>query len=1217
MFKRAFVLWLVLVSNISFPPPLFSRAYATQYLAGIDLDEGWQTDISLSNLENRRVSLTLKTYSQDGTELGRIADVSALEAGETRTIHAQALPPGSKSLKIESDGDVAGTVTFRASDGRKSEVISAIRESARQLDFPALIPELIGKDSYYKTITMLNPNSAPADIALIALDRSGYEIDRFISTPLSPMESRSITLATTFRSTTLENLSTVRVLSNRKIIGLQLVDHPESDLVGLPALITTSKGWTFPIASKEGNLDLWTTLGILNPGETFASLTVEAFDANNASLGIIDRQSLPPGTTHFITTANIGGVIPANTAALKVFSDQAVSVYGVVAVYGQGLTAVLAIPEEDETMTGFEIVGSRDRSALKTYQERLAAQQSAATAPVITSVTPSSGVASTQSAGSISLVFPVKVSGQNTPWTAPISAVFDHSMERPYGDGSYQGYGKVTAFTGEEGSGTPDPCPPLGLGVLYGYLNPTKDVFIVNGAYTGVRSCGGRSYLQYDNHPGIDYSFEYGTAVYPAIRGRVHYFKPPWPIMRDAQNYHTLQIDPEDGSGYKVYYLHLSTYPDPKDPSGQKILRRVKKPDGTYTTTVCDECAKENEWVDVGRSKPIGYTGDYFKGWGGVSPHLHFEVQRDGIPVDPYGWDVVGMDDPYDTIQKKKGINVLLWRDPRLNAQGGIDQRPIARFRMTASNGQAANENAALNLTVPSGGKIWVRFDPSPSSDPDGSIRTYRWYINGQLQAQSQPQTSSFSSSFGVGTHQIWLVVQDEKGATGLAAASVIVKEAGPPTSVCSYSISPTSQSFGSGGGSGSVSVTTQSGCRWTATSTASWITITSGSSGTGSGTVNYTVAANTSTSARTGTLSISGQNFTQTFTVSQAGSSCSYSISPTSQSFGSGSGSGSVSVTTQSGCRWTATSNASWITITSGSSGTGSGTVNYTVAANTSTSARTGTLSISGQNFTQTFTVSQAGSSCSYSISPTSQSFGSGSGSGSVSVTTQSGCPWTATSTVSWITITSGSSGAGSGTVNYTVAANTSTSARTGTLSISGQNFTQTFTVNQSGASAPINRLLNPGFESGPVNWVQYTSGSGSIITDSTKASGRSGSWYAWFGARDNVTDYIYQDVRIPSNATQANVEFWYQVSTRETSTSQCYDSLVVEVRRPSDNVLLATLTTLCNYHKTNVWTRSGPFSVLNFRGETVRLRFYCRTDAADPTSFFVDDIALTSDGN
>ncbi|MDQ3010585.1 MAG: beta galactosidase jelly roll domain-containing protein, partial [Acidobacteriota bacterium] len=87
-----------------------------------------------------------------------------------------------------------------------------------------------------------------------------------------------------------------------------------------------------------------------------------------------------------------------------------------------------------------------------------------------------------------------------------------------------------------------------------------------------------------------------------------------------------------------------------------------------------------------------------------------------------------------------------------------------------------------------------------------------------------------------------------------------------PPA--CSYSISPTNQSFSASGGSSSVSVTTTSACGWTASSNASWITLTSGFSGNGNGTVFYSVSSNTSTSQRTGTLTIAGQ----TYTVTQAG---------------------------------------------------------------------------------------------------------------------------------------------------------------------------------------------------------------------------------------------------------------------------------------------------------------------------------------------------------
>jgi C1A family cysteine protease len=79
----------------------------------------------------------------------------------------------------------------------------------------------------------------------------------------------------------------------------------------------------------------------------------------------------------------------------------------------------------------------------------------------------------------------------------------------------------------------------------------------------------------------------------------------------------------------------------------------------------------------------------------------------------------------------------------------------------------------------------------------------------------------------------------------------------------CTYSISPTSQSFSASGGTGAVSVATQAGCTWSVSNSASWITITAGSSGTGSGSVTYTVASNSGSSSRSAVLTIAGQAVT------------------------------------------------------------------------------------------------------------------------------------------------------------------------------------------------------------------------------------------------------------------------------------------------------------------------------------------------------------------
>jgi hypothetical protein len=150
--------------------------------------------------------------------------------------------------------------------------------------------------------------------------------------------------------------------------------------------------------------------------------------------------------------------------------------------------------------------------------------------------------------------------------------------------------------------------------------------------------------------------------------------------------------------------------------------------------------------------------------------------------------------------------------------------------------------------------------------------------------------------------------------------------------------------------------------------------------------------------------------------------------------------------VTTLAGCAWTATANDAWLTVTSGASGNGNGTVAFSAAANPTITARTGTLTIGGV----TFSVNEAAASCTYTLSPTSQSMAAAGGTGSVGVTTLAGCAWTAAANDAWLTVTSGASGSGNGTVSFTAAANPTTTARSGTLSIGGV----TFTVSEDAAS-------------------------------------------------------------------------------------------------------------------------------------------------------------------
>ena len=278
-------------------------------------------------------------------------------------------------------------------------------------------------------------------------------------------------------------------------------------------------------------------------------------------------------------------------------------------------------------------------------------------------------------------------------------------------------------------------------------------------------------------------------------------------------------------------------------------------------------------------------------------------------------------------------------------------------------------------------------------------------------------------------------------GTVMIGGQTFTVTQAGLP---CLVTISPTSLNLTSSiAASGNVVVTASVTCGWTAASNDAWITIGVGATGTGNGNVAYNVASNTSATSRTGTMTIGGQ----TFTLMQPGAPCGTTISPSSSNLTTPAAAiGSVTVTTGTGCGWTAGSNAAWITVTAGASGSGSGSVSYSVDANTGTTSRSGTMTIGGQ----TFSVTQAGATCTFTISPVSMDLTTAAAtSGTVTVSASPGCNWVATSSAAWISITAGANGTGDGAVTYSVAANTSTVSRTGTLSIAGQ----TFTVNQAGA--------------------------------------------------------------------------------------------------------------------------------------------------------------------
>jgi Putative binding domain, N-terminal/Viral BACON domain len=137
--------------------------------------------------------------------------------------------------------------------------------------------------------------------------------------------------------------------------------------------------------------------------------------------------------------------------------------------------------------------------------------------------------------------------------------------------------------------------------------------------------------------------------------------------------------------------------------------------------------------------------------------------------------------------------------------------------------------------------------------------------------------------------------------------------------------------------------------------------------------------------------------------------------------------------------------------------------------------------------------------STCSYSLSSTFRSGSSAATTGTLNVATTTGCAWTASSSAGWLTVTGGGSGTGNGTVNYSVAANTASGARSATLTIG----TAAFTVTQNGSCAftatPTSQGFNPASATGTVtvsaasgcSWTATRSGSWITITSGASGTG------------------------------------------------------------------------------------------------------------------------------
>ena len=227
---------------------------------------------------------------------------------------------------------------------------------------------------------------------------------------------------------------------------------------------------------------------------------------------------------------------------------------------------------------------------------------------------------------------------------------------------------------------------------------------------------------------------------------------------------------------------------------------------------------------------------------------------------------------------------------------------------------------------------------------------------------------------------------------------------------------------------------------------------------------------------------------------------------------------------------------------------------------------------------------------------------FGPGRDTANVQVTAASDCAWSATSNAEWLRITSGGTGSGSGSVRYTVAANPSPTARTGSLTIDGW----TFTVTQAGTN---DHLFADDIEGNTRGW------SVDDPWEQTTIASRSGT-YAWTDSPSGNYQHdqnvaIWSPVIDLTKATSATLTFWHRYDFGSGDSGNVWVARPIEDRPGwwrTEEVIGKFTGTQTTWQQTSI-------DLSPFVEESIRLSFQVLSDATETADgWYIDDVAVFS---
>jgi hypothetical protein len=107
----------------------------------------------------------------------------------------------------------------------------------------------------------------------------------------------------------------------------------------------------------------------------------------------------------------------------------------------------------------------------------------------------------------------------------------------------------------------------------------------------------------------------------------------------------------------------------------------------------------------------------------------------------------------------------------------------------------------------------------------------------------------------------------------------------------------------------------------------------------------------------------------------------------------------------------------------------------------------------------------------------------------------------------------------------------------------------------------------------------------------------------------------YIYQDVKIPANATQAQLSYYRLIHEETSGVSGLFadDAKFSVLAATTKGDVISTLEELTSSEGDDTWSQAQ-YDLSQLAGKTVRLAFYAENPRGNISSFFVDDVTLAS---